>query len=45
MGVGAVLLVEPSEVAACLRHLAASGEQAFEIGEVRPGTGLVRYSA
>lgn len=45
MGVGAVLLVEPNEVGVCLRQLAAAGETAFEIGEVRAGTGLVRYSA
>jgi phosphoribosylformylglycinamidine cyclo-ligase len=45
MGVGAVLLVEPHEVGTCLRQLAAAGEQAFEIGEVRAGTGVVRYSA
>lgn len=45
MGVGAVLLVEPKEVETVLRHLKASGELAFEMGEVKTGTGVVRYSS
>jgi phosphoribosylformylglycinamidine cyclo-ligase len=45
MGVGAVLLVEPQQVEPVLRHLKACGEQAFEMGEVRAGTGVVRFSS
>lgn len=44
MGLGMVLVVPPSEVRKALRVLDMSLYRAFQVGEVAPGGGPVRYS-
>lgn len=41
MGVGFVVVVAASDVAAAVADLAAAGHRGFEIGEVVPGSGMV----
>jgi phosphoribosylaminoimidazole (AIR) synthetase len=44
MGVGMALVVPPSEVRKVLQVLDMNLYRAFEIGEVAPGGGPVRYN-
>jgi phosphoribosylformylglycinamidine cyclo-ligase len=44
MGIGMVCFVEPDRCAAVEADLAARGERSMRIGEVRAGTGVVRWS-
>ncbi len=41
MGIGMVLIVAPEEADAIISDLAARGEEALRIGELRPGSGVV----
>lgn len=44
MGVGLCLVVEARAAAGIAAQLRADGETVFEIGEIVPGTGVVRYA-
>jgi phosphoribosylformylglycinamidine cyclo-ligase len=43
MGIGLALVLPPKAAADAAVSLRAAGEMVFEIGEIAPGTGLVRY--
>lgn len=44
MGIGLVLIVDPDQVAPVRASLEAAGEQVHALGELVPGTGVVRWS-
>jgi len=44
MGVGAILAVEPAREAAVIAHLRDAGETVYQVGELVPGTGVVRWA-
>jgi phosphoribosylformylglycinamidine cyclo-ligase len=44
MGVGMVLIVSPDDEAAALEILSAEGEEAWSLGRVVKGSGVVRYA-
>ncbi|MEZ5980008.1 MAG: AIR synthase-related protein [Planctomycetota bacterium] len=44
MGVGAILVVEPERERFVLESVRAAGETAFPMGELVPGTGVVRWA-
>lgn len=43
MGIGMVLLVDPAQEASIEAELLAAGERVYRLGEVRSGTGVVRW--
>lgn len=44
MGVGMIAAVSAADAGAAIEHLAGHGVDAYEIGELRPGTGRVIYA-
>ena len=44
LGIGFVLIVRPSFSSSIATQLEKSGEQVYEIGEIRPGSGKVRFT-